>query len=79
MVADERASIKIAGRIAYIDPSRQWGYLYGPVGERVYFHATTVLGELSGLELGALVCYRVADGGDQLCAAQVARYPGAGL
>ena len=61
------------GRIAYIDPSNQWGYLYGPVGERVYFHATVVLGEISQLELGALVCYRVADGGDQLCASRVAQ------
>jgi cold shock CspA family protein len=73
MVTHERASIEIAGRIAYIDPSKQWGYLYGPAGERVYFHATTVVGEISQLELGAVVCYRVADGGDQLCAAQVAR------
>jgi cold shock CspA family protein len=79
MVTDEGARIVIAGRIAYVDPSKQGGYLYGPAGERVYFHATAVLGEISQLELGALVCYRVADGGDQLCAAQVARYPGAGL
>jgi cold shock CspA family protein len=78
MVTDERASTEIVGRIAYIDPSKQWGYLYGPVGERVYFHATTVLGEVSRLELGAVVCYRVTDGSYQLCAAQVTRCPGAG-
>jgi cold shock CspA family protein len=78
MVTDERASIQSDGRVAYIDPSKQWGYLYGPAGERVYFHATAVLGEISRLELGAAVCYRVADGGDQLSAAQVARCMGAG-
>jgi len=73
MVIDERAGSEIAGRIAYIDPSKQWGYLHGPAGERVYFHATTVLGEISELELGDAVGYRVADGGAQLCAARVAR------
>jgi hypothetical protein len=78
MVTDERATIEVVGRIAYIDPSRQWGYLYGPAGERVYFHATTVLGELSQLELGAAVCYRLADLGDQLCAAHVSRLMAAG-
>jgi len=73
MVVEPHAGIEVAGRIAYIDPSKQWGYLYGPGGERVYFHATTVLGEISQLELGTAVGYRVADGGAQLCAAQVTR------
>ena len=78
MVTDERVSVEIAGRIAYIDPSKQWGYLHGPTGERVYFHATTVLCKVSQLELGAAVSYRLADGGDQLCAAHVARLTTAG-
>ncbi len=64
---------EIAGRIAYIDPSKQWGYLHGPLGERVYFHATGVRDGIATLELGAEVRYHIADGGDQLCAAQVIR------
>jgi cold shock CspA family protein len=78
MVTGQRVSIDMAGRIAYIDPSKHWGYLHGPLGERVYFHATTVLGNVSQLELGDGVSYRLADGGDQLCAAQVARLRRAG-
>jgi len=73
MATNQRPGIETAGRVAYMDPSKQWGYLHGPGGERVYFHATTVAGEVAHLEPGAEVCYRVADGGDQLCAAQVTR------
>lgn len=77
MATSERPGLESAGRIAYMDPSKQWGYLYGPTGERVYFHATTVLGGISRLEPGTAVSYRLADGGDQLCAAQVASRAGA--
>lgn len=71
-----RVEPEIVGRIAYVDPSKQWGYLHGPLGERVYFHSTGVFGEVAALRLGSEVCYRLADGGDQLCAVQVVRCRG---
>jgi cold shock CspA family protein len=63
----------IVGRIAYVDPSKQWGYLHGPQGERVYFHATGVADGVAGLARGGEVRYRIAAGGDQLCAVEVVR------
>lgn len=73
MVTRERTDSEILGRIAYIDPSKQWGYLHGPRGERVYFHATAVPDGIADLALAADVHYRIADGGDQLCATHVVR------
>ena len=60
------------GRVGFLDPTNRWGYLRGPVGERVYFHASNVSGGSSQLRSGVEVCYSLADGGDQLCA-QVVR------
>ena len=76
MVMSQSPATEILGRVAYVDPSKQWGYLHGPAGERIYFHASGVRGGIGELELGSEVCFRVADGGDQLCAAQIARCPG---
>lgn len=61
----------LVGRVAYIEPLKQWGYLHGPAGERVYFHASGILGGIAELGLGDEVCYGLADGGDQLGSAQV--------
>ncbi len=73
MVIKKRAETEVAGRVAYVDPSKHWGYLYGPTGERVYFHAANVHGDIARLELGAEVWCRVADPADQLCAAETVR------
>jgi cold shock CspA family protein len=59
------------GHVAYIEPLKQWGYLHGPAGERVYFHASGMRDGLSELELGDEVRYRVAPGGDRTCAVHV--------
>jgi cold shock CspA family protein len=76
MISVDHLATEIVGRIAYVDPSNQWGYLHGPAGERVYFHATNVLHGIAQLQLGAEVCYRVAASGDQLCAVQVVHVTG---
>jgi cold shock CspA family protein len=76
MLMLERADTEIVGRVAYVDPMKEWGYLHGPHGERVYFHASCMPGGLAGLELGATVCYSLAEGGDQLCATRVVRCMG---
>jgi cold shock CspA family protein len=76
MITLEVSEPDIIGRVAYIEPMQQWGYLHGPAGERVYFHASNVFGGIGKLGLGLEVCYRIARGGDQLCAAQVTRCAG---
>lgn len=67
----ERADNEIVGRIAYVDPSKEWGYLHGPRGQRVYFHAVAVQGAIADLALGAAVHYDLAPGGDPPCAISV--------
>lgn len=51
----------LVGRVAYIEPLKQWGYLHGATGERVYFHASTILGGIAELGLGDEVCYDLAN------------------
>jgi len=63
----------VVGHVAHIEPLKQWGYLHGPVGERVYFHSSVVLGGIAELKPGDEVCYHIATGGDQLCATQIVR------
>jgi hypothetical protein len=68
MVASKNERNEIVGRVAYIDPSNEWGYLHGPVGERLYF-ATD--GQLLPLEIGAEVRYRVSGLAAQTRSAQI--------
>jgi hypothetical protein len=67
---------EITGEVVYLDPSQEWGYLHGPLGERVYFHASDVLGSPGELRPGTPVRYIPAIGVDQPCAAMVVRCPG---
>jgi len=76
MIMFEPAEHEVLGRIAYIDPSRQWGYLHGPRGERVYFHATDVIRSITELAPGAQVCYRTVDSDRQPRAVQIVRCEG---
>jgi len=64
---------EICGHIAYVDPSRQWGYLHGPHGERVYFHASDAMYEITDLAPGAQVYYRTVDRDHQPCPVQIVR------
>jgi cold shock CspA family protein len=73
MIMVEPAEHEILGRIAYVDPSRQWGYLHGPYGERVYFHAADVMHAITDLAPGAQVCYRTIDRDRQPSAVQIVR------
>jgi len=67
---------EITGEVVYLDPSQEWGYLNGPLGERVYFHASDVVGVVGELRPGTPVRYRLAVGVDQPCASMVVRTPG---
>lgn len=75
MITPEPSRPDLVGHVAYIEPLKQWGYLHGPSGERVYFHVSGMLGGFAELELGDEVRYHVAPGGDRTCAVQVLRRP----
>lgn len=62
----------LVGRVAHVEPMRQWGYLYGSAGERVYFHASVIAGAAE-LRPGDEVSYALARGSAQLCAARIRR------
>jgi len=71
MVASENEDNEIVGRVAYIDPANEWGYLHGPVGERLYFRAIATDGQLLPLEIGAKVRYRLSGFAAQTRSAQI--------
>ena len=73
MVMLEPSQPDLVGHVAYIEPLKQWGYLHGPAGERVYFHASGMRDGVLDVELGDEVRYRVAPRGDRTCAVQVLR------
>jgi cold shock CspA family protein len=78
MVMFGHAGTDNRGRVAYVDPTKQWGYLHGARGERVYFHTAGVHGGVGALEVGDEVWYRTTEGIDPLSAVQVVRCTGRG-
>jgi hypothetical protein len=71
MVASKNEPHEIVGRVAYIDPSNEWGYLHGPVGERVYFRTIATDGQQLPLDVGAEVRYRLSGHATRTHSAQI--------
>ncbi len=51
-------------RVAYLDVEKEWGWLDADDGQRVYFHANSVLGGADQLEVGTEVRFRAEKGAD---------------